>query len=262
MGFVINPDTGGNSFFHGSKIGIHGKISPNSNIGKTDFGNGFYIGTKRTQALLRVTNDYEPILYEFKIPDDCLNDSNTLRLGKDDWVYFVLYNRGLLEDIKGSAFYDYYAHLADNKDFIVDPIADDVFDRCIQDFKDNNITDYVFKELIDSFQYGTQIAVKSQRACDSIILVNKHVLTNIDRKRVLEKRMLSKRQRFDYYNKRKASLNVERKGKYLSEIKEMVLSNVSDKDILLKKNVAEQYNNLSFPEVIFERKDSKHELFR
>ena len=262
MDFVINHDTGDSSFFHGSRVGIQGRISPNSNIGKTDFGNAFYIGTKRTQALLRVTNEYEPVIYEVKIPKECLNKDNTLQLGKDDWVYFVLYNRGLLEDIKDSSFYKYYAHLADGKDFIVGPIADDVYDRCIQDFKENNITDYVFKELIDSFQYGTQIAVKSQKACDSIILVKKHILTKNDRKQVLEKRMMNKRQRFEYYNKRKAFLNTERKGKYLSEIKAEIMSKTKDKEIFSKENIAKKYKNLSFPKKIFERKDSNHEIFR
>lgn len=262
MDFVINHDTGKDSFYHGSKMGIHGRISPNLSLGKTDFGNAFYIGTKKTQALLRVTNEPKSVIYEFKIPKECLNNDNTLQLSKDDWVYFILYNRGLLEDIKGSSFYEYYEHLADGKDFIVGPIADDVYDRCIQDFKENNITDYVFKELIDSFQYGTQIAIKSQAACDSIVLVKKHVLTKDDRKSALEQRLMNKRQRFAYYNERKIALNVERKGKYLSEIKNEILSRKISKEMSSKRNVLKRYKNISFPKNVFKRKDSEHEIFR
>lgn len=262
MHFVINQDTGDDIFFHSSRQGIHGPILPSSNVSRTDFGDAFYMGTKRTQALLRVTNEQAPILYELKIPKECLNQNNTLQLSKNDWLYFVLYNRGVLNDIKGTTFYEYYAHLADGKDFIVGPIADDVYDKCIKDFRDNNITDYMFKEIIDSFQYGTQIAAKSKAACDSIIIEKAYALTKEERKQALERHSMNKRQRYKYYQMRKNILSVERKGQYLSEIKERALLGNISHDVLLESEIVKQYKNLSFPRTIHGRRDSRHDLFR
>jgi hypothetical protein len=65
-------------------------------------------------------------------------------------------------------------------------LAPDILDKCVKDFRENNITDYTFMQLIN---------------CD---------YTN----------EMTKKERFVFYNKMKAKLNVERKGKYFSEIKE------------------------------------------
>ncbi len=267
MDYFINEDTGNNIFFHGSREGIFDPISPFENRSPTDFGNGFYLGTKEIQTLARVSNESRPFAYEFKIPQDCITDDNTLMLGIEDWLYFILYNRGLLEDVNNTKFYDYMSHLADGTDFIIGPIADDVYDECIKDFQRGNITDYTFKQLIDCFQYGTQIAVKSVSACSRLIQVNSRELSKMERKEIINRRIMTKNDRFEFYQLKKQELNAERKGLYLFEIKNKIRSNVNIKDILNNMNLYSsvkdpKIKNIKFPKKIHSRKDVEREVFR
>ena len=275
MGYYKNIDTGNCVLFHGSKDGIKGKISPCKNEGPTDFGNGFYLGTKELQTLSRVTNEKNPWEYHFQISDKYINEDNCLVLNADDWVFFVLYNRGKLEPLKGTQFYKYYAQLADGKDFVIGPIADDVYDMCITDFYQNNITDYTFKQLIDCFDYGTQIVAKSDRACDVLDKVFEKELTKEERKAIIQQRKMTKAERVNYYNIKKAELNAERKGKYYSEIIEDIIiceskglrnktiDTVQEADNMIKctKENNEEFRNIQFPETIHERKDVEHGIF-
>lgn len=275
MNYYKNIDTFNIILYHGSKKGIQGKISPDKSESKTDFGNGFYLGTKELQTLARVINEPSPYAYEFKIADSYINDSNTITLSTDDWVYFVLYNRGKLEDMRGTAFYEKYAHLSDGKDFIIGPIADDVYGRCVDDFCEGRITDWTFKQMIDCFDYGTQIVAKSQKACDCLECISERAMTKDERKNIYEQRKMSKKERFKYYIEKVAELNKERKGEYISEIKARIW--LKEREILLDKVNArniesiefikeinrdiDKFENIRFPEKIHERKDVEHGLF-
>ena len=216
--FFKNPDTGDIVFYHGSKTGIVGQITPDKSHGTTDFGNGFYLGTRKIQTLSRVSQEKAPFEYDFAISSEYINDENTLKLNDEDWMYFVLFNCGKLEPLKGTQFYKHYESLADGKDFIIGPIADDIFDKCIMDFCENNITDYTYINLINMFDYGTQVVAKSQRACDVLQLLSQSEITKEQRKEIISNRKYSKKERFALYEQRKSELNVERKGKYLTEI--------------------------------------------
>lgn len=276
MGYYQNIDTSKDILFHGSKEGIVGEISPDKSMASTDFGNGFYLGTKELQTLSRVTNEPAPYAYEFKIPDTYINENNTITLSVDDWVYFVLYNRGRLEDMKGTDFYDKYEHLADGKDFIIGPIADDVYGKCIDDFCDGRITDWTFRQLIDCFDYGIQIVAKSQRACDCLEPVSERAMSKDERKSIIDRRKMSKKERFQYYNDKVAELNKERRGEYLSEIKEKIIALEAEKlvgkaternehslDIIEDSTTKlHEFQNIKFPDKIHERKDVEHGIFR
>ncbi len=264
MKYLKNPETNDYIFYHGSKKGITGKITPNKNESKSDFGDGFYIGIKENQTLSRVANEKAPYAYEFKIPENCITEENTLKLSKQDWIYFVLYNRGKLEDLKGTGFYQKYATLADGKDFIIGPIADDVFDKCMKDFCENNITDYTFAELINMFDYGTQIVAKSQKACDVLEEESSRLLSKDERKAIINNKKTTKRKRFAIYEAKKAELNAMRKGKYLSEIKTEIKTSEtqSKKNIQTQrsKRVEDEFSNVIFPDKISEQEVSTYGL--
>lgn len=275
MGLYINKDTGSTVLYHGSKRGIVEKITPDQNENTTDFGNGFYLGTKELQTMARVSNEKTPYAYQFQISDEYINDENCIDLSDEDWVYFVLYNRGKLEDIKGTHFYEKYATLADGKDFIIGPIADDVYDKCIRDFCENNITDYTFKQLIDCFDYGIQIVAKTQRACDVLEKVSEKLLTPEDKKEILGSRKLVKKERVTYYDEKKAELNTERKGKFFSEIKNDIrlkesesLNKTAEEKALECQTITAECNeqnanfkNIRFPDKIHEREGISYGLF-
>ena len=78
--FFKNPDTGDIVFYHGSKTGLVGQITPDKSHGTTDFGNGFYLGTRKIQTLSRVSQEKAPFEYEFAISSEYINDENTLKL--------------------------------------------------------------------------------------------------------------------------------------------------------------------------------------
>lgn len=264
MEYVKNINTGETLLYHGSKNGIAKPIKPYCNNGNTDFGDAFYLGTKKVQAISRVSNEASAVLYEFRIPLTYLNESNTLELNARDWMYFVLYNRKYLEDMSDTKFYQYYAHLADGKDFIVGAIADDVYDKCVKDFRDNNITDYTFMQLIDCFDYGVQIAAKSQRACNILEEYSRHPLTKEERKENISQRKMTNKERWAYYDKMKAKFNTERKGKYLSEIKEEIREKEQQEKPQMEDKtpiISDGFSNIQFPNKIHKRKDVEHELF-
>ena len=270
MKYLLNMDTKQDVFYHSSRKGIVGDIQPQyrSSDGKevarqkTDFGIGFYIGTKEKQTIHLVSNASEPKLYTVKIPQNAITEDNSLILTKEDWLWFVLYNRGKMEGIKGTAFFEYYAHLADGKQFIIGAIADDIYNRCISDFVNNNITDYTFFHLIDCFDFGTQITAKTQNACDSLVVELERIITKEERESVILS-VLDKSERTAFYVNRKAELNAEHKGLYffelLHEIREQDLSRSQYYGELGK--TAKQFANIKFPRHLHKRSDRDVEMF-
>lgn len=257
--YVKNLCTGNYCFFHASRKGIEGKIDPNHNdsLKTRDFGDGFYIGNKKNQTIALVNSCPEPHLYEIKIPLSALNNDNIVKLDKDAWMYYVLYNRKLMEPLKDTEFYKYYADLDKTADFIVGPIADDVFSSCIKDFKLGIITDYMFKQLIDCYSYGNQITVKTQKACDQLVIYNEKILTAEDKKNALETKSMTRKDQEHDYVRRRAELMKERKGLYIGEIFE----EIREGKIGVPKSIEKQ-KNIEFETPIHDNKeDWEHELF-
>lgn len=262
MEYVKNSFTGGEVFFHSSKKGIIGNIDPsfsyedekNKNNKKYDFGKAFYLGDKPKQTIALVNSCKTPKLYGFKIPSNALNEDNTLFLSKKEWMFYVLYNRGHLKEIVGTSFYEQIKELDKNKNFVVGPIADDVFSSCMKDFLNGVITDFMFLKLIDRYSYGTQIAVKSETAAVSLNKVLIHDITNFERADALNSRKLNRHeQEIDYLTAR-AELIATRKGKYLHEIfKEIREDNVGFIEY------DERFDNLYFET---EEGDEEYEFFR
>ena len=259
MEYVKNSITGEDIFYHSSKKGIIGKISPDANDPTKfrDFGDGFYLGNKKNQTIALVNSSPNPKLYSIKIPKGVLNKENTLKLSKKDWMYFVLYNRKCLEELTGTDFYEYYAHLADNKQYIMGPIADDTFSFCVKDFMNGNITDYVFMQLIDRYSYGSQIVAKTQQACDNLISVDCKELSPSDRMNALKTRKLTRTQQEQDYMEQKNRLMKERKGLFISEIFEEVRQYTT---MLPDENLSKS-DNIEFESPIHEESEGYYEPF-
>lgn len=153
--------------FHGSRGGIQGDIQPKSRP-RCDFGFGFYMGTNELQAKTLVASDANPYFYKLNVRLSELPDSRILRLRDLDWAYFVLYNRGKLDSVKGTAFYKKYQTMGQDKDFIIGPIADDNMSRVIKEFVNNQITDKALLESLRSIDYGVQYVAKTSLACSLI----------------------------------------------------------------------------------------------
>lgn len=270
MKYVKNNYTNGDTFFHSSQKGLDGEISPDHNNPKKkrDFGDGFYLGNKPNQTIALVNSCPDAKLYEIRIPKGILNKENTIKLTKMDWMYFVLYNRGYLNPIKGTPFYEHYAHLADGKQFIVGAIADDVYATCMKDFAVKGIiTDYAFMQLIDCYSYGIQIVAKTEEACRQLEIYSEKILTAEDRMDSLQTRKFSRAEQEVDYERRRAALMIERKGQFIGEIFENIrqgkveipaIKNPSD-SIEKEKKV-----NIKFESPIHDERgdDDEYEYFR
>ena len=118
----IKADPGRILLYHGSKSGIEGNIEPKSRS-KCDFGKGFYMGTEPGQELTLIC-DYDKS--KFYIVSVDIRKLEILDVPADlEWAMLVAYHRGRMDKIKGTAFYNKYRDIENNKDMIVGSIAND-----------------------------------------------------------------------------------------------------------------------------------------
>ena len=161
----IRLDNGRILLYHGSKSGIEGNIAPLSRK-QCDFGKGFYMGTEPVQALTLIC-DYEKS--KFYIISICADELAQLEVNADiDWAMMVAYNRGRMEKINGSPFYNKYRDLTANKDLIIGSIANDRMFYVIDNFFIGNITDAALVNSLSALQLGKQYVAVTQKGCDNV----------------------------------------------------------------------------------------------
>ena len=142
--------------YHGSKSGI-----------------GFYMGTDPGQALTLIC-DYEKS--KFYIVSVDVNELKLLNVPADiEWAMLVAYNRGRMESIKDTEFYNKYRNMAAGKDLLIGSIANDRMFYVIDNFFIGNITDAALVHSLYALQLGSQYVAVSQRGCDAI-----HIETEIE----------------------------------------------------------------------------------
>lgn len=166
------------TLYHSSRTGIKGDIEPISRA-KCDFGQGFYMGTERTQPLTLICNNENAKLYTMKVD---LSELKILDLGLDiDWAMLVAYNRGKMESIKGTAIYNRFKNIADGYDMIVGYIANDRMFTVLDRFFKGDITDEALIHCLSALKLGKQYVAITEKACSQIEIVEETVLTYGDR---------------------------------------------------------------------------------
>ncbi len=260
--FLTNPQTNKTIFYHGSRSGIYGEVSPDISRSKIDFGKGFYLGTNRNQVLQLISNFKTSAIYEFRIPQNVITAKNSVFLSKEEWMYYVLYNRGKLEEIAGTDFYNYFKNLDKGKLFVVGAIADDINNRCISDYIHGNITDYTFLQLIDCFNYGIQYVAKTPEACELLQHVGEHKLSVDERIELSDSNLLSRKEKDNIYDKKKTELNILRKGLYINEVFQAIRDNnysvATLHETLLEPT---KIRNIIFPNTIHEIGSDEIDIF-
>ena len=106
--------------YHGSKAGIVGTIAPVSRT-RCDFGAGFYMGTEPMQPLALICSYNNSRFYIVSLNLEglaCLNVAFGL-----EWAMIIAFNRGKMEEIKGTKFYEHYRQLARENDIVIGNIA-------------------------------------------------------------------------------------------------------------------------------------------
>lgn len=163
--------------FHGSKSGIRGRIVPDFRMARhhVDFGRGFYLGDNATQAktLICGRDDYTPVFYKADID---LRGLRCVRISDTPWALFVAYNRGLLDEMRGTMLYRQISEIGDKQDIIIGPIADDRTVVVLNEYFDGNITDTTLAACMRGLNPGTQYVAKTQAACDHIEITDTYHL--------------------------------------------------------------------------------------
>lgn len=164
--------------FHGSKSGIEGNIAPKSRK-QCDFGQGFYMGTEPSQALTLICDYESSRLYIVSLDTTQLE---ALEVPADiNWAMLVAYNRGRMEKIQGTPFYNRYRDLIADKDLIVGCIANDRMFYVIDNFFIGNITDAALVHSLSALQLGKQYVAVSQKVCDAVRIEREISLSYLER---------------------------------------------------------------------------------
>lgn len=161
------------TLYHGSKSGLDGEIKPISRD-KCDFGKGFYMGTDKNQPLTLICNYDNAKLYTLELNLTGLKILD-VEVGLD-WAMLVAYNRGKMDDAKGTSIYKRIAKLAEGCDVIVGYIANDRMFVVLDRFFNGDITDVALINSLSALKFGKQYVAVTQKACDQIKIIKKKVL--------------------------------------------------------------------------------------
>ena len=210
---IIKLEKGRELLYHGSKSGIVGKIEPKSRK-MCDFGGGFYMGREPGQVLTLIC-DYEDS--KFYIVSVDVRKLNTLNVPTNlEWAILVAYNRGRMEKIKGTEFYNKYRNMTKNKDLIIGSIADDRMFYVIDNFFIGNITDIALINSLSALELGRQYVAVTQKACDLVRIEKEVVISHLERLAMKEIAGLNRAKGISYAND--ICKKHRREGMYYDEI--------------------------------------------
>ena len=164
--------------YHGSKSGIQGPIAPISRE-RCDFGRGFYMGTEPYQPLSLISDFEESKFYVISLD---LTDLRVLKVHPDiEWAMLVAFNRGKMDEAKGTAFYDRYAQMAKGYDVIVGSIANDQMFYVLDNFFLGNITDKALVMSLSALRLGQQYVAITGKACEHVVMEAEINLSPLER---------------------------------------------------------------------------------
>ena len=85
-----------------------------------------------------------------------------------EWAMIVAYNRGRMDEIRGTRFYEKYRSLMEGKDIITGSIADDRMFFVLDRFFRGDITDISLVDSLSALELGRQYVAVSSRGCDAV----------------------------------------------------------------------------------------------
>ena len=209
-------EAGDNSLlFHGAKYEIKGEIDCFHLNGKKDFGAGFYLGESFDSSASWICDYKFGSVYSFYLVNDKKLNSLTFKVDRD-WMYAILYFRGMLDEYVLEDEFLKLIKKIEKADYIIAPIADNQMYDTLTDFSLKEITDEQCLHALSANNLGKQVVIKSQRAVDSLIFIERMYLCEKEKEYYLKQKNLISTQ-----GRNKSSLSIEeyrRKGKYIDEI--------------------------------------------
>ena len=174
----ISNSSGRVILYHGSKSGLKGPIAPISRE-RCDFGKGFYMGTEPYQPLTLIS-DFEES--KFYITSLDMSGLRILNVNPDlEWAMLVAYNRGKMEEVRGTSLYEHYAAISEGYDVIVGCIANDRMFYVLDNFFLGNITDKALVMSLSALQLGEQYVAITEKACKHVNIEAEIELSYLER---------------------------------------------------------------------------------
>ncbi len=169
------------TLYHGSKEGINGPIAPVSRQ-QCDFGQGFYMGTDKSQALTLICDRKAAKLYTLKLD---LKGLKILDIGVGiDWALLLAYNRGKMEPFRNEPIYKRISEMADGCDMAVGYIADDRMFIVLDRFFGGEITDEALIKSLSALKLGKQYVALTEKACRQIEITDIKTLSEKEAKQL------------------------------------------------------------------------------
>ena len=164
--------------YHGSKSGIKGSIAPISRE-RCDFGKGFYMGTEPYQPLTLIS-DFE--VSKFYVISLDMTGLRVLNVKPDlEWAMLVAYNRGKMDEVRGTSLYEQYASMSNGYDVVVGSIANDRIFYVLDNFFLGNITDKALVMSLSVLQMGKQYVAVTEKACKHVRIEAEVELSPLER---------------------------------------------------------------------------------
>ena len=164
--------------YHGSKSGIKGPIAPISRE-RCDFGKGFYMGTEPYQPLTLISDFEESKFYVISLD---MTGLRVLKVNPDlKWAMLVAYNRGKMDEARGTSLYERYSAMSKGYDVIVGSIANDRMFYVLDNFFLGNITDKALVMSLSALQLGEQYVAITEKACAHVKIEAEVELSHLER---------------------------------------------------------------------------------
>jgi transcriptional regulator with XRE-family HTH domain len=164
--------------YHGSKSGIKGPIAPISRE-RCDFGKGFYMGTEPYQPLTLISDFEESKFYVISLD---MTGLRVLNVKPDlEWAMLVAYNRGKMDEVRGTSLYEHYAAMSNGYDVVVGSIANDRMFYVLDNFFLGNITDKALVMSLSALQLGKQHVAITEKACKQVKIEAEVELSQLER---------------------------------------------------------------------------------
>lgn len=164
--------------YHGSKSGIKGPIAPISRD-RCDFGKGFYMGTDPYQPLTLISDFEQSKFYVIRLD---LVGLRVLQISPDiEWAMLVAYNRGKMDEARGTKLYERFSNMTNGYDVIVGSIANDQMFYVLDNFFLGNITDKALVMSLSALQLGQQYVAVTEKACRHAMIEAEIELSYLER---------------------------------------------------------------------------------
>ena len=211
----FNQDRYSTILFHASKETIDGEIDLNHSRNDIDMGTGFYLGESFEQAASYAFPFKKSSIYIFDASK--LSKLKTKEYKVDlEWMLTISYFRGQLSQYLKTPVMQNIIKGTDGYDVIIAPIADNNMYDIMNRFARGDITDLQAISALSASHLGKQHVLKTEKACKSLVEVDRLYLSNEERKDIEE---IKREESIVSTDKMKVSIeSYRRQGKYIEEI--------------------------------------------